>query len=126
MADLSPTDARTSLTLGPVLPYALGRFTLCEELGAGGMATVYLAKMRLAAGLERHVAIKTIHAHLAKQQAFVDMFLDEAKIASHISHPNVCAVYDFGDVQGLYYIAMEYLVGAPLIESRPLPCTRVA
>ncbi|MCB9595321.1 MAG: serine/threonine protein kinase [Sandaracinaceae bacterium] len=116
MADLSSTDARNSLTLGPVLPYSLGRFTLCEELGAGGMATVYLAKMRLAAGLERHVAIKTIHAHLAKQQAFVDMFLDEAKIASHISHPNVCAVYDFGDVQGLYYIAMEYLVGAPLIE----------
>ncbi|MBX3271687.1 MAG: protein kinase [Sandaracinaceae bacterium] len=116
MAELSGTDARTSLSFGPTLPYPMGRFTLCEEIGAGGMATVYLAKMRLAAGLERHVAIKTIHSHLAKQQAFVDMFLDEAKIASHISHPNVCAVYDFGDVSGLYYIAMEYLVGAPLIE----------
>jgi len=116
MADLSPKDARSTLSFGPELPYQLGRFTLCEELGAGGMATVYLSKMRLAAGLARHVAIKTIHAHLAKQQSFVDMFLDEAKIASHISHPNVCSVYDFGDVQGLYYIAMEYLVGAPLIE----------
>ncbi len=116
MADLSPNDARSTLSFGPELPYQMGRFTLCEELGAGGMATVYLSKMRLAAGLERHVAIKTIHSHLAKQQAFVDMFLDEAKIASHISHPNVCSVYDFGDVQGLYYIAMEYLVGAPLIE----------
>jgi len=105
-----------SLSMGPQLPFTMGRFTLCEELGAGGMATVFLAKMRLAAGLERSVAIKTIHTHLAKQQAFVDMFLDEAKIASHISHPNVCSVYDFGDIQGLYYIAMEYLVGVPLIE----------
>ena len=105
-----------NLTLGPALPYAMGRFTLCEELGSGGMATVYLSKMKLAAGLDRLVAVKTIHKHLAKEQTFVDMFLDEAKIASHISHPNVSAVYDFGNVGGIYYIAMEYLVGEPLIE----------
>lgn len=94
----------------------MGRFTLAKELGAGGMATVYLSKMKLAAGLERLVAVKTIHSHLAKQQTFVDMFLDEAKIASHISHPNVCSVYDFGDVGGIYFIAMEYLIGEPLID----------
>lgn len=104
------------MSLGPALPYRMGRFTLCQELGAGGMATVYLSKMRLAAGLERLVAVKTIHSHLAREQTFVDMFLDEAKIASHISHPNVCAVYDFGDVGGIYYISMEYLVGEPLID----------
>src|SRR5690606_8193449 len=97
-------------------PFSLGRFTLCRELGAGGMATVYLARMRLAAGLERVVALKTIHAHLAKEQTFVDMFLDEAKIASQISHPNVCSVFDFGEVAGTYFLAMEYLCGEPLID----------
>ena len=80
------------------------------------MATVYLSKMKLGGGIERMVAVKTIHAHLAKQPTFVDMFLDEAKIASHISHPNVCSVFDFGDVDGIYYIAMEYLVGEPLFD----------
>ncbi|HJL17307.1 MAG TPA: serine/threonine-protein kinase, partial [Sandaracinaceae bacterium LLY-WYZ-13_1] len=109
-------EAELHHSLGPKLPYAMGRFTLCRELGAGGMATVYLSKMRLAAGLERLVALKTIHGHLAKEQTFVDMFLDEAKIASHISHPNVCSVYDFGDVGGVYYMAMEYLVGEPLFD----------
>ena len=116
MPDLSSKNGRSSLSLGPQLPYKMGRFTLCEELGAGGMATVYQSKMKLAAGLERLVAVKTIYSHLAKQQTFVDMFLDEAKIASHISHPNVCSVYDFGDDGGIYYIAMEYLVGVPLID----------
>ena len=102
--------------LGPKLPLRLGRFTLCEELGAGGMATVYLARMQLAAGLERLVALKTIHPHLAKQKAFVDMFLDEARIASHVSHPNVCATHDFGEEDGVYYLAMEYLLGEPVFD----------
>ncbi|CAG0990252.1 partial eukaryotic-like serine/threonine-protein kinase, partial [Anaerolineae bacterium] len=98
------------------LPYQLGRFTLCRELGAGGMATVYVGKMRLGEGLDRLVALKTIHSHLAKTKTFVDMFLDEAKIASQISHPNVCSVYDFGSVGGTYFLALEYLVGEPLFD----------
>lgn len=109
------TSAETS-SLSPVLPFQLGRFTLCRELGAGGMATVYLSRMQLAAGLDRVVALKTIHSHLAKEQTFVDMFLDEAKIASQISHPNVCSVFDFGEVGGTYFLAMEYLAGEPLID----------
>ena len=103
-------------TLAPRLPLRLGRFTLCEELGAGGMATVYLARMELAAGLERLVALKTIHPHLAREAAFVDMFLDEARIASHITHPNVCSTHDFGEENGVYYLAMEYLLGEPLFD----------
>ncbi len=98
------------------LPYQLGRFTLCRELGAGGMATVYLGRMRMAEGFDRLVALKTIHGHLARAQTFVDMFLDEAKIASQISHPNVCSVYDFGNLGGTYYLALEYLTGEPLHE----------
>lgn len=95
----------------------MGRFTLAEELGAGGMATVYLGKMKLGAGLDRLVAVKTIHGHLAKKQAFVDMFLDEARIASMISHPNVCAVFDFGQEEGTYFLAMEHLLGEPLFDA---------
>ena len=71
-------DPERAQSLHPTLPFSLGRFTLCRELGAGGMATVYLARMRLAAGLERVVALKTIHAHLAKEQTFVDMFPEYA------------------------------------------------
>ena len=108
-------DSRSAL--GPQLPLQMGRFTLAEELGAGGMATVYLGKMRLGAGLDRLVAVKTIHGHLAKKQSFVDMFLDEARIASMISHPNVCAVYDFGEEEGVYFLAMEHLLGDTLFDA---------
>lgn len=110
----TPVSAETPL--GPKLPLRLGRYVLCEELGAGGMATVYLGRMELAGGLDRLVALKTIHPHLAREKPFLDMFLDEARIASHVSHPNVCAVYDFGEVDGVYYLAMEHLLGEPLFD----------
>lgn len=116
MASPSTSVASSETPLRPQLPLKLGRFTLCEELGAGGMATVYLARMDLAAGLDRLVALKTIHPHLARERAFVDMFLDEARIASHVNHPNVCAVHDFGELGGVYYLAMEYLLGEPLFD----------
>ena len=113
---MSPATPEPRPALGPTLPLQMGRFTLAEELGSGGMATVYLGKMRLGAGLDRLVALKTIHGHLAKKQSFIDMFLDEARIASHISHPNVCSVYDFGQEEGVYYLAMEHLLGEPLFD----------
>ena len=112
----STQSASSETPLRPKLPLKLGRFTLCEELGAGGMATVYLARMDLAAGLDRLCALKTIHPHLAREKTFVDMFLDEARIASHVSHPNVCAVHDFGELGGVYYLAMEFLLGEPLFD----------
>jgi serine/threonine-protein kinase len=95
-------------------PERIGRYKLCFELAAGGMATVYLAKVDGAPGFEKLVALKRIHRHLAKEKRYVDMFLDEARIASRITHPNVCSVFDFGQADGEYYIAMEYLVGEPL------------
>ncbi|MEM9195072.1 MAG: protein kinase [Myxococcota bacterium] len=91
-----------------------GRYRLCFELASGGMGKVFLARAEGAAGFEKLVALKRIHPHLAKQRQFVDMFLDEARIASKISHPNVCSVFDFGEQDGTFYIAMEYLVGEPL------------
>jgi serine/threonine-protein kinase len=91
-----------------------GRYTLSAELASGGMATVYLAKAEGPGGFEKLIALKRIHPHLAKETSFVEMFLDEARIASRIDHPNVCSVFDFGKVDGGYYIAMEFIQGETL------------
>ncbi len=92
----------------------LGRYRLCFEIASGGMATVYLARARGAAGFEKPVAVKRVHTHLARDASFVDMFMDEARLAARIDHPNVCTVFDFGEADGAYFMAMEYLVGEPL------------
>ena len=91
-----------------------GRYVLQYELGAGGMANVYLGCLTGPAGFERLVAIKRIHPHLVEDPRFVEMFLDEARIASRISHPNVCTVHDFGEAAGAYFMALEYLSGVTL------------
>jgi len=96
------------------LAWSGGRYRLCFEVASGGMATVYLALYQGPVGFERVVALKTIHPHLAKENHFIDMFLDEARIAAHIDHPFVCTVVDFGEAKNSYYIAMEYLVGEPI------------
>src|SRR5690606_8369724 len=92
----------------------LGRYRLCFEIASGGMATVYLARARGAAGFEKPLAVKRIHPHLSRERVLVDMFLDEARIAAQIGHPIVCTVFDFGEADGTYFMAMEYLVGEPL------------
>jgi serine/threonine-protein kinase len=78
------------------------------------MASVHLARAEGAPGFQKLVALKRIHPHLANERDYVAMFLDEARIASRITHTNVCSVFDFGEVDGEYFIAMEYLVGEPL------------
>ncbi|MBT8481425.1 MAG: protein kinase [Myxococcales bacterium] len=106
MADTSPPERAT--------PERIGRYELRFELASGGMGSVYLARLDGTAGFEKLVALKRIHPHLAREADCIEMFLDEAKIASRITHPNVCSVFDFGQADGEYYIAMEYLVGEPL------------
>jgi len=78
------------------------------------MATVYLARSEHQSGFEKIVALKVIHDHLVEEKAFVDMFLDEARLAACIDHPNVCTVFDFGQERGVHYLAMEFLLGEPL------------
>jgi serine/threonine-protein kinase len=78
------------------------------------MASVYLARAEGDPGFQKLVALKRIHSHLADEKDYVEMFLDEARIASQITHANVCSVFDFGEADGEYFIAMEYLVGEPL------------
>jgi serine/threonine-protein kinase len=95
-------------------PEKIGRYQLCFELASGGMASVYLARAEGAPGFQKLVALKRIHPHLADEKDYVEMFLDEARIASRITHANVCSVFDFGEADGEYFIAMEYLVGESL------------
>ena len=106
--------AADSLEPTPAVPEKIGRYELCFELASGGMASVYLARAEGAPGFQKIVALKRIHPHLASERDYVEMFLDEARIASRITHANVCSVFDFGEADGEYYIAMEYLVGEPL------------
>lgn len=96
--------------------YFLGRYRIVDEIGIGGMASVHLARMDGPGGFQKWVAIKKIHSHLVEDESFVQMFLDEARVAARISHPNVATVFDLGKHEDTYWIAMEYLHGEPLRE----------
>lgn len=96
-------------------PSRLGRYELITQIGHGGMAEVQLALQRGPAGFEKLVVVKLVHAHLAAQKTFVDMLLDEARVAAMVKHPNVVDIYDLGHADGHYFIAMEYLEGEPLL-----------
>jgi eukaryotic-like serine/threonine-protein kinase len=88
-----------------------GRYEVLSRIGTGGMADVYLARDQL---LGRQVAVKLLHHRFAEDQEFVERFRREASSAASLSHPNVVAIFDRGEWDGTYYIAMEYLPGRPL------------
>ena len=96
--------------------YFLGEYRVVDEIGVGGMASVHLARVDGPAGFQKWVAIKRIHSHLVEDPSFVNMFLDEAKVAARISHPNVATVFKLEQHDDTYWIAMEYLHGEPLRE----------
>ncbi|HET8528804.1 MAG TPA: Stk1 family PASTA domain-containing Ser/Thr kinase [Gaiellaceae bacterium] len=90
-----------------------GRYTVVRKLGAGGMANVYLAEDQ---ELGRRVAIKILNERHANDEQFVERFRREAKNAAALSHPNIVSIYDRGEAEGTYYIAMEYIDGRSLKE----------
>src|ERR687883_1903692 len=90
-----------------------GRYKIVRKLGAGGMADVYLAEDQ---ELGRRVAIKILNDRHANDEQFVERFRREAKNAAALSHPNIVSIYDRGEAEGTYYIAMEYLDGRSLKE----------
>ncbi len=90
-----------------------GRYRIVRKLGTGGMANVYLAEDQ---ELGRSVAIKILDDRHAADEQFVERFRREAKNAASLSHPNIVAIYDRGEAEGTYYIAMEYLDGRTLKE----------
>src|SRR5437867_1195504 len=90
-----------------------GRYRIMRKLGTGGMANVYLAEDQ---ELGRRVAIKILNDRHANDDQFVERFRREAKNAAGLSHPNIVSIYDRGEAEGTYYIAMEYLDGRSLKE----------
>ncbi len=102
------------------------QYELLGRLGRGGMATVHLAKRSLANGVERLFAIKRLHSHLAEDDEYVQMFLDEARLASQLNDRNIISVLEVGRDQGVPFVVMEYVEGAPLstllrVHDGPLP-----
>src|SRR6266536_1889797 len=83
-----------------------GRYRIIRKLGAGGMANVYLAEDQ---ELGRRVAIKILDDRHAADDSFIERFRREAKNATGLSHPNIVSIYDRGEAEGTYYIAMQYL-----------------
>src|SRR6188474_2714766 len=100
-------DAGSRLVAG----YKLDRYELLAPIASGGMASVWLARLRGKRGFEKLFAIKTIRAELGGDSRFQEMFLDEARIASGIQHPNVAQILDLGEQDAILYIAMEWVDG---------------
>ncbi|MEO8379661.1 MAG: TonB family protein [Acidobacteriota bacterium] len=91
-----------------------GQYALIEKIATGGMAEVWKARMRGVEGFQKTVAIKKILPHLSDNQDFIEMFVDEAKLAAQLNHNNIIHIYDLGKIQTSYYIAMEYIDGFDL------------
>jgi len=92
-------------------PRQLGRYELIRRIATGGMGEIYLARVRGTAGFEKSVIIKTILPHLAEEEEFVDKFLDEGRIVVNLTHGNIVPVFDMDEIDGEYFIAMDYVPG---------------
>jgi serine/threonine protein kinase len=90
---------------------SLGKYEIVRELAIGGQARIYLARVRGTAGFEKQVVVKCILESLATDNQFVQMFLDEARLAATLRHSNIAEVIDVGVERGIYYFAMEYVAG---------------
>ncbi len=100
----------------PARPTRLGSYEVIVKIAGGGMATIYLGRVRGAGRDEHLVALKVIRHDLRHDDRFVKMFLDEAKVLSRLSHPNIAATYEFGTDADQHFIAMELLVGRTLLD----------
>lgn len=92
----------------------IGKYRLVAELGRGGMAEVFLALVHGVAGFSKLMVIKRLRPHLADEHEFLQMFLDEARLAAKLSHPNIVQTIEVGEENGQFFISMEYLEGQPL------------
>jgi serine/threonine-protein kinase len=92
----------------------LGRYRLIAPLAQGGMAELFLARHEGPGGFEKDVVIKRVHPHLARDPRFAAMFLDEARLAARLSHPNIVNITDLGEANGTYFLCMERLEGEDL------------
>src|SRR5437868_2004120 len=102
--------AHTDHSLGDVV----GRYRLLGEMARGGMGIVYLAAAHGPAGFSKLVALKELRPDLVEDTEFLTMFLDEARMAARLNHPNIVQTNDVGEQDGRHFIAMEYLDGRSL------------
>ena len=98
----------------PVSPEAFGKYQLLEKIATGGMAEVWRARAQGMAGFEKILVIKKILPKLISDREFIELFIDEARIAVHLLHVNIVQVFDLGEVEGQYFMAMEYVHGLDL------------
>jgi hypothetical protein len=99
-------------------PAIFGKLCLLELISIGGMAEVFRAKPFDAPDIERYLAVKRILPNLAEDNDFIEMFIDEAKIALQLNHPNICQMYELGKFGGSHYLVMEFIAGQDLLAVR--------
>ncbi len=107
-------DAAKAYSLVAIPPEPFDKYTLIGKLGHGGMAEVNLAVATGRGNFRKLIVIKRLHRHLAMEPGFVDMFLDEARLAARLSHPNVVQTHEVGEWNDNHFLAMEYLDGQGL------------
>ncbi len=93
-----------------------GRYELLRKLASGGMGQVYLARQKGPVGFQKLLVVKRLLPHLSEDDEFIQMFLDEARIAAVLNHPNIAQIFDLGEVDGIYFIAMEYVHGEAIAD----------
>ncbi len=89
----------------------LGKFSLVRHIATGGMAEIWLAEQVGPGGFAKELVIKRILPHLAEDSQFTTMFLDEARLVAQLTHPKIAQIYELGELDGQYFIAMEYVAG---------------
>src|SRR5438105_1115854 len=108
---------RAKATIRPVRQFIpFGKYLLLERISVGGMAEVFKAKSFGVEGFEKILAIKRILPTMAEDKEFIEMFIDEAKIAGQLSHVNVCQIFELGRINESHFIAMEYVWGRDLLQ----------
>jgi serine/threonine protein kinase len=98
-------------------PIQFGKYTLYERIGRGGMADVFKGRIQGPGGFERVFVVKRILPHLSDDQAFVRMFVEEAKLSARLNHPNIVQIFELGSVEGEFFISMEHVSGHDLAET---------
>ena len=109
--DLENKDSKKKSAITGNCPRKLGVYDIGKQLGIGGMAQVYEAQRVGPHGFTKRVAVKRILPAIARDPAFVRMFIDEAKLAARLEHPNIVQVFDFGEDKNELYLAMEIVDG---------------
>src|SRR5450432_1112453 len=95
-------------------PIPFGKYYLLDRINVGGMAEVFKAKAFGVEGFERLMAVKRILPNIAEDTEFIEMFIDEAKIAVQLQHANIAQIFDLGKVDDAFFIALEYVLGRDL------------